>query len=616
MKQLFALAVLFASLTSSLLAQSDDPSVGPSVNPPSQPTQQQPVRKIAGSIDDISSHRLDPARYVRRFADIVEVELGPIDLSKEVILKVGGRPVPRSEYLRRGLMFGGLQEIGGRLTQVVTNREVDRLVAEGRSRDEFELDAADVDRKYNNYLEVIRMQAANSLAQSDPNATVTEEEKEQASIEAIKAFEDSIHASLGMEAFRESLVSEVRFEKVFLSLPTEPVELPEDYPKFGPDAGRSLPDDAPCPDFVNQTTWDALGMDPNTRVMRQLLISSGTTGQPIPSLFLGQVTSAIRLGVLKNAGLTWFYETDDMSPDALCKLGEDEVLASELWPLVEPTLNELDHELILREMLTMMGMRETLEAADAWLDLEETRGAYQALEDEYAQTLFPLAAIIMFQGYTDVDRYREHFAYRNAYDTWRGASLTDEEVEDHYRRSGRLFFEKGSVHADIAFVGTEAVGGFTPESFELASSLLLESFGELDTAEEWGAKTPEFRMPATRAHKGEERQYQRNQLRLRLTESYQSIFQRGYSLADDVFYHGVPGEVFGPFPMTNRRHGWGAEVNAGSWMLRVDEYSASSTLSPLGGNNLLQARIDYLDMNYLYWSQECLKNVLPRVSLP
>src|SRR5690606_6048717 len=113
-----------------------------------------------------------------------------------------------------------------------------------------------------------------------------------------------------------SLSAESRFEKVFLRMPTEAVVMPEDYPEWTPSEANPLPAaNLPAPPFVSETTWDALDLNDNTRTMRQLILSSGVEGQPIPAIFKGQITSAIRQGILENMGLTWFFDDTSLPDD-------------------------------------------------------------------------------------------------------------------------------------------------------------------------------------------------------------------------------------------------------------------------------------------------------------
>jgi len=304
----------------------------------------------------------------------------------------------------------------------------------------------------------------------------------------------------------------------------------------------------------------------------------------------------------------------------VARAGVRDVTVDELWPLIESNIVGPDREIILREMLTLDGMQRVLDSIGAWMGDDEVVEAYRAHEAEFEGTLFPLSAIIMFRGYSSLDRYREHFRYRESYKRWRGEAITEDELEIHHREGGRLFFERGNVIVDMAYRGVSTLG-YTDEGFATAESQLMASFSKLGGTDDAGnpitfaSVAAEFPKPEVQNAQGNDRAFQRNQLRMRMTESELSIFLAGYSMADDVFYHGLPGEYFGPYAQTCRRHAWGAELNAGVWVAYVDGYTRTRPLAPLEGTNLDQCREDFLDLNFLYWSQECLETVLPKVSL-
>ncbi|MFT7461766.1 MAG: hypothetical protein ACI9EF_000100 [Pseudohongiellaceae bacterium] len=300
-----------------------------------------------------------------------------------------------------------------------------------------------------------------------------------------------------------------------------------------------------------------------------------------------------------------------------------DVTTDELWHLVAGTLSDADYDIILREALTLEAMERTLKQAGRWLGDEEFEVVYQEHEDVYKGTLFPLSAIIMFRGYSSLDRYREHYRYREAYRRWRKDTMNEDDLENHYREGGRLFFERGSVHVDMAFKGVSNVP-FTEASLDNALAELTMGFGELGSPMGEGEEVHpmsfeelllEYPKPVVQNPQGADRAFQRNPLRLRMTESDLSIFLTGYSLADDLFYHGSAGEFFGPYLQKCRRHAWGAELNAGAWIVRVDKFTRSRPLAPLEGTNRDQAEDDFLDLNYLYWSQECLESLLERVTV-
>ena len=63
------------------------------------------------------------------------------------------------------------------------------------------------------------------------------------------------------------------------------------------------------------------------------------------------------------------------------------------------------------------------------------------------------------------------------------------------------------------------------------------------------------------------------------------------------------------------RHAWGAEVNAGSWAVRVNRFSRRGPVGPFSERNRDMAYEDYLDLNYLWWAQESLRALLPSVKV-
>ncbi|GJM21649.1 MAG: hypothetical protein DHS20C15_15640 [Planctomycetota bacterium] len=565
-----------------------------------------------GGIENIEAHRVEPLSYVRRAADIVEVDASLLDLSGDIVLKLGEEGVSLNEFARRAVMFGGLSDVGKQLTTIISDIEIARAVAAGADPADFELEEADQQRKYNEYLTLIKMQG--EQAAGDDVALAAEY-----AADAVRQFEESIEQSVGMENFLNSLSAESRFEKVFLNLPTTPTPLPADYPNWRPTEENPIPAvDLPPPPGVSPVTWDALNLNENTRAMRQLVLTAVESGQPIPALFKGQITSSIRLGILQNLNLQWFFDDSSLPENVICRLGDRDITVANVWPLLSSELNEIDHHLILRELLTLRAMRGVLESANSWLDDEAARAAFRDHEAEYEGTLFPLSAIIMFQGYADLDRYREHYRYRAAYNAWRGPQITDEDLDAHYRRGGRLFFEKGNVLVDLAYKGTAEFGDeFGPDLFDQAEAALLSKVSDLETEQAWREAASALPKPAFRqAISKSDRSFERNQLRLRMSESGLSIFVRGYSMADEIFYRATPGEVIGPHRMDNRRHGWGAEVNTGVWMARVSGYVGTKPLDPMIDTNLLNARQDFLDLNYLYWSQECLEQLVKKASRP
>lgn len=600
-----------------------------------------PTQASGTPVDDISAHRIEPLSYVRRYEDRVALNLPEFDLDADVLFMADKWAVTQPEFQRRALMYLGTSEIEQQITKLVTLQEIEAREAAGTAtKADFLASDEDVDRKIGEIKELLRMQAQQAEAQQPDTAEGPQPEKPDPGDEAVAEFEASIEASIGWDKYREMLAAEAAFEKVFLPIPAEATGEAVHDAADGP-----VPDDDPKPEWMPQITWDALSHDESGKTLRQFVKGSAARGDPIPTFFKGQINTRIRTGVIQQLGVDYFFDanlpegvflrlgsrgvqraqealaaTDAGDEAAMSQaraaLAEAEALVTdvttkELWFLVADQLSDADLPIIMRELLTMQAMERVLKKAGRWMDDEAFEEAYGAHKAEYEGTLFPLSAIIMFRGYDNLDRYREHYRYRGAYRAWREETMTEDELEDHYRAGGRLFFERGMAAVKMAYKGISTVA-FQQSSLNAAEADLLEGFEA--SGGDFDAFAEAFPKPSVRATQGDDYHFQRNPLRMRMTESELSIFLAGYSLADDIFYHGVPGEVFGPVSQACRRHLLGAEINAGVWMAQVDNYTRGKPLGAFEGVNRQQATDDFLELNFVYWSQECLEDLVPKLS--
>ncbi|MHC4844654.1 MAG: hypothetical protein ACYTCU_00680 [Planctomycetota bacterium] len=566
----------------------------------------------APGIPDIDAHLGERLRYVRRLDDRVIVDLPNLDLERDPVMQIDGRPVSRAEFRRRAVMYAGSNEIDRAITRLLTDRQIKLSVAEGADAASFEADSAFLDTKLEELETMLRVQARGGTelveGQPDPGDEVVNEWK------------NSIEASIGWDEYRRLLGADAQFELVFLPMPKEPVEgTPHDMADGPP------PIDEERPEWMPQATWDALGHDEQGRNLRSFVKTWAINGEQIPAMFKPSILGKMREGMLKGEGVKFFFDTE-LPADVLLMVGDETVMVDDIWPLVSGTLSETDTNLIVRELLTLEGMRSALEAAGKWIEQDEFDEIWYQHDQEYAGTLFPLRSIIMFRGYLSLDRYREHYRYRQAYNLWRRETLTEDEVLEHYQRGGRLFFERGNIVVDIAYVPLED-RPFNDASFEETDKLLEAAFAKAQ--DEWiaareaageGEKIPHWFEAVAAAYEPpvsrqptDNHNFQRSQLRMRLAESELSMMLTGYSLADDAFYRGQPGEVFGPWGQKCRRHAWGAELNAGSWAVHVKRFTRRSPVGPFSDRNRDMAYEDYLDLNYLWWAQESLKALLPSV---
>jgi hypothetical protein len=557
------------------------------------------------SIPDIDRHRTESLPYVRKLEDFVELDLGAIDIDADPILIVEGKPVSRAAFRLRAVMYAGENDIDKHITRLLTDRQIAREIARGKDPRAYEPDPADIDQKLNELMELVRMQAMQPTGEPAPD-----DDPEARGDAAVQAYLDTIDSSIGMDAYRLLLAADAQFERVFLPIPSEAVTGEKHDFEAGPP-----PLDDPRPDWIPQESWDALGTDEQARMLRTFVKTWAIEGSGIPAMFKPNLLAKIRQGLLESEGLQYFFDTD-LPDGVLLRIGEELVTTEQIWPLVLPQLVDTDVDLIVRELLTLHAMRKALEAAGKWFTDEQFEAAWKAENDQYVGTLIPLQTMIMFRGYSSLDRYREHFRYRQAYNAWRREGLTDEEVLSHYQGGGRLLFERGTVVVDVLYAPLAGLP-FEEASLETRRAELAAAIDAArPTGEGWVEVLTE-RFPPPPARQGmDAHAMQRSQVRMQTAESELSIFLTGYSKSDDLFYHAHKGDVYGPWTERCRRHVFGAEANAGAWAVHVRDYSRRSTLPPFDGMNRDLAFQDYLDLNYFYWAQESLKALLPAVKLP
>lgn len=564
----------------------------------------------AVAIPDISQHRQVELPYVRRMADIVQLPDLHIDVNADPVLLVGRRPVSRAEFRNRALMYLGGNEIDQTITRLLTQAERERAIAAGADAARFELAEADIDRRFEDVKELMVMQARQQQQPDAPDPADA----------AVAAFVNSIETSIGMEAYRKMLAADAEFELVFLPMPAGPVEgVAHDF------AAGPPPVDEARPEWLPQASWDAMSDTEQGRTMRSFVKNWAIEGTDVPAMFRSNILMGIREGLIRREGLKFFFD-EPLGEGVFMRVGQRDVSADELWPLVEKAVTDADRDLILRELLTLEGMQRALQAAGKWMSDEQLAEKFAAHEAEYAGTFFPLKTIIMFRGYTSPDRYREHFRYRQAWVDWRRETLGDEEVMAHYQGGGRVFFERGTATIDAAYAPLAGRQFGTAQLDERAAVLgaaldAARAAAADEPATAAGATPPWFRavmeeFPAPPPPAGSEYGLQRSQLRLMLAESELSILLTGYSFTDDIFYHGQVGDVFGPYSQRCRVHAWGAEQNAGAWLAHLRGFSRRTPLTPFEGRARDLAYEDFLDLNFFWWAQESLKAILGQVALP
>ncbi len=560
------------------------------------------AQNVGPIVADIQEHRERELSYVRRAYEVVPFEIPEdIDVEADVVMWVGDHAVTRNEFRRRALMYAAVHAVEQHIKRVVTLEEMDRRIALGVPASKFEVDEAFIDEKLDEQLSLVEISVEQQI-QQNPDL---EAKREQVLAESEAAYLESIETSIGMETYRKLIGVDALFEKVFW--PYRPDgDVTEVEADLTPENGESVE----RPEWFPQPTWDALATDMNTRSLRLFLYNSVISGEDVPAFFKTNIITRILDGLLAGTHVRFFFD-EELPADAICRIGERIVKIDEIWPEAEAQIADTDVRLILRETAKLQLMHDELVKADKDYSDEEFAAAFELHDAEYRNTLFPLKNIVMFRGYDSLNRYREHFRYRNAWVDWRKETLDNDEVMVHFQTGGRQFFERGSVVLDTA-LDKLVPRPFCDASFEAAEDEMLEFFaGEAEG--DFAGVVANWALPPVPTSQGDGRTFQRSPLRMRLTESELSIFLTGYSFADDIFYHGIPGEVFGPWAQECRRHAWGAESNAGVWMARVDQFTRRQVLGAFDGREYRLAVEDYLDLNYFDWSEDLLEAALPSV---
>jgi hypothetical protein len=571
-----------------------------------------PASEAAGgtSIPDIQAHRGRPLTVVRHAADVVPLDFPQLDLEAPVVLEVDGRPVSRAEFRRRALMVTAVNETDRFVTKILTDMEMERCQAAGEVRD-FSVDEVEVDQRFEDFKNMVR---ASAKGQMVPDETIVPSDDPNDPAErAVREYVESIESSIGIQAYRQLLAGDALFEKAYLPFPAGKVEGEAwDFTKGPP------PLDEPKPEWLPQATWDAMGRNEQGRNLRSFIKQWAINGEPIPAMFKPSILGMVRDGLVANVGVTMFF--DKTLDDAVfMQVGDRVVATDEVWPIMAQRLTDVDVEQVLRELLTLEAVRKGLQAAGAWLSDEAAKEAWAAHEGQYANSFIPLKTIIQLRGYTSVERYREHFRYRESFNRWKKASLTDEQVLEHYQGGGRTFFERGNVVVDMAFLPLDG-RPFTNASFDALEAELAAAMAEARAATpeagDWfAAVMQKFPGPAARPP-SDGHTFQRNQLSMQLAESELSLLLTGYSKTHEVFYLAGKGDVVGPWSERCRHHAWGAETNAGAWAVRVRDFTRRGPLAAFEGRNRDLAYEDWCDLNYFHFGQEGLKSLLPKVRVP
>ena len=141
----------------------------------------------------------------------------------------------------------------------------------------------------------------------------------------------------------------------------------------------------------------------------------------------------------------------------------------------------------------------------------------------------------------------------------------------------------------------------TEEDYALAAAELAEAIAA--AGDDWAAVQEQF--PYYDSEGKSVFAHQRNMLRILMRESELTELITGYGFVMDVFYHGEPGQVYGPYANKCRFHQWGQ--GPGVWAIKVISYDRAGQLPPFkdlnSGRNYELAYEDFLNLTFSDWLQ-------------
>ncbi len=586
-------------------------SISTSVQVPDgfQPGRIQNARE--SKIASIHEHRKAELGYVRKLHEMPVFEIGPVDIDADVILTVDGVPVTRSLFRKRALLYAAAGDLERHALRTITAAELSRRAERGIDISAFQASPQDIAAKLEEYRALMKM----GIDQSDAAAGVDTAAKSE---EQFNAWVESMKVALGEEKFHQYLAADAQFEKVFLAVPSVPLneleshkaelnrlgqegQLPEPI-ILGPHTER--------PEWMPTATWDAFQMTEQSRNLLGFILTQGRNRAGLPQLFKPSIVSQLRDGVMKVTGVRYFFD-EEMPDGVLMRVGDHEVGVDEAWALINPILSDADIEMILRETVALHAAKTAMQAAGAWLDTAEWDELWGSYEQEFEGTLLPMKTVITFRGYNSVHRFREHLRFGKSFNNMVLDTITDEEVLDHFQGGGRLFFERGEVVLAPAF--RAMTDDFSKAAWAAAEAEMAQVIEESDG--DWDVVQARYPTPGLKdgetTVKG-----QRNRLNIAFRESELTQIVTGYGLVHEAFYRASEGDVIGPWAATMRHHQWGDAP--GVWAAKVVEFNRPGGLPQFvkGDRNYDMAYEDYLNLRFIDWMNATVEAAIPTIAVP
>ncbi|MBI4879236.1 MAG: hypothetical protein HY812_06200 [Planctomycetes bacterium] len=581
---MIAISHVLPALLSLLLAQQEGPEAQPKPPQPEpqpgisiQPSGAQPAQR-SRDIESVKEYRAgrDGCPYVRRLEEVRDLDLSKIDYDAPVVARVNDTDITQDEFLLWYALNAGQNGILRSQLVILTNQAVQKAIDNGGDPAVYEVTPEEVD--------------ARLRAEEDQNRAQGEE--------ALTAYQSRIEASMGWEKYKDFLRAHLLNERLLLP-PIKPLD------PSAQELNPGLP-------------LESAELLEKQKDLRNYLTNSYETGQELPPMFRMQFLRMLQQEMIKRADIKYALE-EGVEPEGAeaqklpkgvyMTVNGEPVTVQEVLDFVPPQVEV--KEGALRLCILYRALDDALADNDVKVGAEEFEALFRAHEAEYEGTLFPLQSAISFQGFFNMSEYREYYRRRVAFEKMLQGVVGDDDLREHHTGYGRLFYESGKVDCEVFWVSlveTEKQSGLAGQAAwdealrrtTQAKAALLEGkssneeirkqFCSEDKAFPKGTTTPKTR----------------NELRQCFSENQYLIFIQGYSLADDIFYNRVEGDVVGPVKIEMAVLP-GMRETLGYMLVKVLTFTKSTPIREFEIQKALVVS-DYHDLRFSSFAHECLKN--------
>ncbi|MFG0317240.1 MAG: hypothetical protein ACF8XB_08210 [Planctomycetota bacterium JB042] len=516
-------------------------------------------------IPDIKEYRkgADGSPYIRRFEDVRRLDLSTIDFEAPILAKVNGRDVTRDEFLLWYCLNAGQNGILRAQLDILTRKGMERLVQEGGQVEDAAVGDDEVQAK---------IDAEENLARAQGE-------------DALKAYKDRIENTLGWDRYRQYVKTHLQNERLLLP-PIKSVEEGGEPMGLPIEAAELLDDQPELRDYLN---------------------NSYLSGQDFPAMFRTQFLKMLQQKMIERADIQYALE-NDLPPGVYMTVEGEPVTVEEILAFTPVHLEVRDGALHL--CLLYRALDDAIAEAGFTLSNEEFETLFESHRQEYEGTLFPLPNLIGLRGFFNMSEYREYYRRRCAFEKMMNDVITEEDLRNHHEQYGRLFYESGKVDNEvywISLVDTEQKYGLEGKA---AWDKAYERIEKVKEAVLAGTSPSEVRAelcsPDRGFPKGNTDYKMRNELRQAYSENDYLIYITGYSLADDVFYNRVEGELVGPVRM-DKAILPGMRDSLGYMYVQVKDYQKTQPLKSFDAQRPL-VESDYFDLRFTYFAHDCFKN--------